>query len=169
MRWTGYFLDIEEKQFNEILKDIIEYPLELFSSRIRKTSVSLILDVILDHLENPYGSVSLDDCEAVSKKLIQKLGGMYPDLDYQLRVQSAGAERKLRIPKDLYRFIGLNMNLEYIDSQGNIENGIFRLIDAKGEYAILEPYSKNLKKNKKQTPIQIGIEQIRKGRLVVIV
>ncbi|EMJ84165.1 hypothetical protein LEP1GSC032_2626 [Leptospira interrogans str. 2002000631] len=60
----------------------------------------------MDNLEHPYGSVSLLECEQVSRKLKEELERISPDLDYTLKVSSAGAERKLNLPGDLDRFRG---------------------------------------------------------------
>ncbi|EKQ83288.1 hypothetical protein LEP1GSC064_1128 [Leptospira kirschneri serovar Grippotyphosa str. Moskva] len=71
-----------------------------------------MIEVVLDNLEHPYGSVSLLECEQVSRKLKEELERISPDLDYTLKVSSAGAERKLDLPGDLtwivsgeYRFV----------------------------------------------------------------
>ena len=53
------------------------------------------------------GGISLDDCEAISRRLSDILDGMDPIKEnYVLEVSSPGIERKLKNPEHFERYIG---------------------------------------------------------------
>lgn len=159
---------ISEEQIRDILGEILVHPLALFSFKIKKSSVSLILEVVLDHLENQYGSASLADCEFVSRSLSERLDAYDPELDYQLKVQSAGAERKLRLPEDLIRFQGLVANLEVLDGDGKSQFGIYTIRRVENGKAVLEPFRGKGKKKSAKIPIlEIPLERVKKGNLYI--
>ncbi|MCC5816524.1 MAG: ribosome maturation factor RimP [Leptospira sp.] len=160
---------MSEEQIRDILGEFLVHPLALFSFKIKKSSVSMIMEVVLDHLENQYGSVSLDDCENVSRHLGSKIEEIDPELDYQLKVQSAGAERELRLPDDLYRFSGLLMNLEILDEEGRSSFGVFKLleIDPNGRLRLESFRSKGQKKSGKKPVLELPLERVKKGNLYI--
>lgn len=162
------YLAISEEQIRDILGEILVHPLALFSFKIKKSSVSMIMEVVLDHLENKYGSASLSDCENVSRTLSEKLETIQPELDYQLKVQSAGAERKLRLPEDLVRFQGLLANLEILDEEGKIHFGIYKLGEVQDDKISLEQfYGKGKKNSGKSQVIQFPMDRVKKGNLYI--
>ena len=58
-------------------------------------------------IDNDAAQVDIDQCEAVSKALDQKLDELDPIQEsYILEVCSAGAERALKRPEDFRRFLG---------------------------------------------------------------
>lgn len=127
----------------------------------------MILEVVLDHLENQYGSVTLDDCESVSRNLGERLEKLDPELDYQLKIQSAGAERKLRLPDDLDRFQGLLMNLEILNEEGKTLCGVFKIIQRTGERIRLEPFRGKGKKSGKNSILETQVDRVKKGNLYI--
>lgn len=79
--------------------------------------------ISIDDLDDKFGSPTLDDLIAVSRKLneLAELKG-FPD-DVAIEVASPGAERKLTIPEDLLRFRELKMKVIYNDDESkNAEN-----------------------------------------------
>ncbi|EMJ83355.1 hypothetical protein LEP1GSC016_1462 [Leptospira borgpetersenii serovar Hardjo-bovis str. Sponselee] len=121
----------------------------------------------MDNLEHPYGSVSLLECEQVSRKLKEELERISPDLDFTLKVSSAGAERKLHLPEDIDRFRGIPVRLVFRsgESEKNQE-GIFRIVNRDGDQVFLEKFQKGKKSAvKKQTTL--NLKDILKGNLYV--
>ncbi|AMX58840.1 hypothetical protein LBK6_11000 [Leptospira borgpetersenii serovar Hardjo] len=126
-----------------------------------------MIEVVLDNLEHPYGSVSLLECEQVSRKLKEELERISPDLDFTLKVSSAGAERKLHLPEDIDRFRGIPVRLVFRsgESEKNQE-GIFRIVNRDGDQVFLEKFQKGKKSAvKKQTTL--NLKDILKGNLYV--
>lgn len=65
------------------------------------------------YIDNDQGSVSIDQCEAVSRELDALLD--QADLiaqSYIFEVCSAGAERELKRPSDFQRFMGSNVSVK---------------------------------------------------------
>lgn len=162
------YLAISEEQIRDILGEILVHPLALFSFKIKKSSVSMIMEVVLDQLENKHGSASLSDCENVSRSLAERLEMIQPELDFQLKVQSAGAERKLRLPEDLTRFQDLLANLEIVDEEGKSQFGIYKLGEVQDDKISLEHFHGKGKKNSgKSQLVQVELGRVKKGNLYI--
>lgn len=146
------------------LESILVYPISLYSLKVKGKHSNLFIEIELDHLEHPKGSVSIEDCEQVSNLLGGKLES-FEDWNYTLQVSSAGAERQLRIPEDLKRFRGNLVQLEYEDSSSKLVSGKFRLIESTEDFVTLEKASK--KQNGKQGSFQVPISKIKKGNLSI--
>ncbi|KAH9308180.1 hypothetical protein KI387_036091, partial [Taxus chinensis] len=83
--------------------------------------------VRLDKLSNKYGSPSMDEIETFSKIYSERLdnakqAGALPH-NLILEVSSPGAERVVRVPKDLERFQDLPMYVKYTLDTTKSENG----------------------------------------------
>ncbi|EKP15001.1 hypothetical protein LEP1GSC103_1103 [Leptospira borgpetersenii serovar Javanica str. UI 09931] len=126
-----------------------------------------MIEVVLDNLEHPYGSVSLLECEQVSRKLKEELERISPDLDFTLKVSSAGAERKLHLPEDIDRFRGIPVRLVFRSGESEKhQEGIFRIVNRDGDQVFLEKFQKGKKSAvKKQTTL--NLKDILKGNLYV--
>lgn len=105
-------MTVSSEEISGILDGVLSLPVKLYSLKVNQRPNHSLIEVVLDNLEHPYGSVSLLECEQVSRKLKEELERISPDLDYTLKVSSAGAERKLDLPGDLtwivsgeYRFV----------------------------------------------------------------
>jgi ribosome maturation factor RimP len=160
-------LAISEEQIRDILEDILVHPLALFSFKIKKSSSSTVLDIVLDHLADKTGSASLDDCEKVSRDLVGRLEEIDPEADFQIKVQSAGAERKLRLPEDLGRFIGLLANLELELEPGKSSFGVYRILEVRGDKILLEPFHGKGKSKKNQGVLETEWKKVKKGNLYI--
>ncbi|WCL48091.1 ribosome maturation factor RimP [Leptospira sp. GIMC2001] len=157
---------ISEEQIRDILGEILVHPLALFSFKIKTSSLSMIMEVVLDHLENQYGSVSVQDCEEVSRELNKRMEILDPEADYQLTVQSAGAERTLRIPGDLHRFQGLLASLEILNEESKSTLGVYKILEVKDDKIRLEPFHGKGKKKKDSSGIwETDIGKVTKGKL----
>jgi len=162
------FLAISEDQIKGIINEILVYPLALFSLKIKKSSLSsLILEVELDHLAQRTGSASLQDCEVVSKLLSERLDVLDPEGNFQLRVQSAGAERKLKLPEDLLRFQGLLAQLEVSGEDKKTLQGVFKILEVKDDKIRLEPFHGNGKKAKPSSIVVTELKKVKKGNLYI--
>ena len=70
------------------------------------------------------GGISIDDCEAVSRPLSDKLDEVDPiEGSYTLEVSSAGADRPLKKPEHFARFLG-----------AEVEVRLYRALDGQKEY-----------------------------------
>ncbi len=89
----------------ELAEPIVqELGLALWDVQFKKEGSSHFLRIFLDRAD---GSVSIDDCEAVSRRLSDELDRADPiDIAYYLEVSSAGLDRELYRPGDFERFLG---------------------------------------------------------------
>lgn len=92
--------------------------LEIFAFKVSKDTG--IIRVRMDKLSDKYGSPTMDELQKYSSsysKLLDQAGEAktIPD-DLALEVSSPGAERVVRIPRDLERFKDLPMYVRYIES-----------------------------------------------------
>ncbi|MCG9874409.1 MAG: ribosome maturation factor RimP [Leptospiraceae bacterium] len=159
---------ISEDQIKDILKEVLVYPLALFSLKIKKSTLSsVILEVVLDQMVHPTGSASLQDCEMVSRVLSEKLDALDPDGNFQLKVQSAGAERKLRLPEDLVRFQGLLAQLEVVADGGKTTQSVYKILEVKDDKIRLEPFHGNGKKKKSSIIVVTELQKVKKGNLYI--
>jgi len=91
------------------------FGLEIFDVQLRRESIGWVLRVVLDRLEehseaaidSDQESVSLDDCQRVSRDLSAVLDADFTfDHPYTLEVSSPGLDRPLRHLGDCRRFVG---------------------------------------------------------------
>ncbi|TGN19303.1 ribosome maturation factor RimP [Leptospira idonii] len=154
-----------EENIRELLDKILEPPLALFSLQVQNRKNHALIEITLDHLTHKTGSVSLTDCEEVSKRLKEELDLWGEEFDFTLQVSSGGAERALRLPEDLDRFQGLLAKLEVRLENGNWDKRVFRLGKRDGETIELIPFDRKVSKHKIIPPIQMPLAEIRKGNL----
>ncbi|ABJ75587.1 ribosome maturation factor RimP [Leptospira borgpetersenii] len=160
-------MTVSREEISTILDDALFLPVKLYSLKVNQRPNHSLIEVVLDNLEHPYGSVSLLECEQVSRKLKEELERISPDLDFTLKVSSAGAERKLHLPEDIDRFRGIPVRLVFRsgESEKNQE-GIFRIVNRDGDQVFLEKFQKGKKSAvKKQTTL--NLKDILKGNLYV--
>eukprot|EP00850_Spirogloea_muscicola_P003716 SM000015S01216 [mRNA] locus=s15:575285:577485:- [translate_table: standard] len=89
--------------------------LSLFAFRV--IPESKVIRARLDKLSDEYGSPTLEEIESFSRDFEGRLdqASEIPD-DYALEVSSPGAERVVRVPQDLLRFMGLPMYVWYTEA-----------------------------------------------------
>jgi len=118
----GPFIDIDETVWGrkalEAAEKVLQAPemegLELYC--FRAVAKGSVLDVRLDKLDDKYGSPMLEDIEKFARALYRKMEeGMGEEAagDITVEASSPGAERKLRIPRELTRFKELPMTVSY--------------------------------------------------------
>lgn len=160
-------MTVSKEVIEAILDRILLAPVKLYALMVSQRPNHTLIEVELDHLEHPYGSVSLLECEHVSRKLNEELERISPDLNYTLKVSSAGAERKLVIPEDLDRFRGIPVRLVYRAEGSKDKEGIFKILDRKGDQVFLEPFSKRKAGTGKKKEAILELKDILKGNLYV--
>ena len=104
----------------------------------KKEGPDYVLRIIIDVEDDSNGGVSIDQCEAVSKALSDKLDEKDPiPQAYMLEVSSPGIDRELKKEKDFVRFSGREVDVKLykaINGQKLIsgtllgyENGIIKI------------------------------------------
>ncbi|MBI3395744.1 MAG: hypothetical protein HY042_07915 [Spirochaetia bacterium] len=101
----------------------------IFSASLKKSGSGWHFVVEIDGLNDPRGSVSVDDCEEFSRRFSTAVdeeinagtagvlpSGLTPD-NYSMEVGSAGAERELRLPGDLERFKGQPLKIRFREGE----------------------------------------------------
>jgi ribosome maturation factor RimP len=155
-------LNIEEILISYLTEALV-FPLGLYAIKVHSRGKQNLIEVAVDNFENKYGSVSISDCEFVSRLVSQYLDTHSPDLLYTLRVSSAGAERQLVIPKDLFRFKEVPLKLEYKGVDEKIEVNVFKIVEINDTEVVLELYSKH--KKKKKSNLTIKLDTIIRGNI----
>lgn len=129
-----------EETVEKLCKPITDkYNLELIDVEYKKEGPGYVLRATID---KPSG-VTIDDCEAVSRELSDKLDEVDPiEGEYNLEVQSPG-ERNLRKDKEYNYFKGRDVEVKFYQEQDGrktiegklegLENGLIKIILENGE------------------------------------
>lgn len=159
---------MNESNVRGILEEILLPPLTLYSIKVVRRKAYSLIEINLDNLGHPYGSVSIGDCEEVSRKLQSILDLKFPHENYTLQVSSAGAEREIQIPNDLERFKDLPLKLHFIDEEGLEKVELVKFVSRK-EADLIEfrSYSRKGKSKKERLSktFFISLKDIKKGNL----
>ncbi|MBK8393783.1 MAG: ribosome maturation factor RimP [Leptospiraceae bacterium] len=129
----------------EVLTGFIEHPIQLYSLEIISANDHFLIEINLDNLQDPRGSVSITDCEKVSRRLMDFLETAHGQENYTIQVSSAGAERELRLPDDLGRFLNVPVKIFYLEN-GKKVNNTFQILEFDGNRVILEPLNHKSKR-----------------------
>jgi len=94
-----------------------EHGMELIEVEFVKEGAEWFLRIFMDKED---GTVDLDDCESISRKISDVLDDSDPiEQEYRLEVSSPGIERPLRRLKDFQRFCGEKIQVKtFADVQG---------------------------------------------------
>lgn len=157
-------LAITEDDIRKYLSGILVAPISLYEVKVRRGSDHFLIEVALDNLENKYGSVSVGNCTDVSRALTNLLDTEKPEINYTLRVSSAGAERNLKLPQELERFKGIPLKLEYKNEEGNLISGIFKVLEVSNGEVSLELYKRG---SKKQQTLILKVDTILRGNIYI--
>jgi ribosome maturation factor RimP len=172
---------------DEIAAEALLPGTEIYSLRLLNAGGGYHIEVQLDDLNHPTGSVNLEQCEAFSRLLVERLdralesgqSALPADLNaenYSLEVSSAGAERGLRLPEDLERFKSQPVKLQFdLDEKVYTEVVTYRGREERDgrEILLFESYKtggsrkKGAKMQKKAQlrTYELSPSQIRKGNL----
>lgn len=130
----------EQKVYDISLPIAEKNGLSVWDVEFKKEGSDYYLRVYVDK----EGGVSIDDCEAVSRELSDKLDELDPiSQAYMLEVCSAGIDRQLKRESDFLAFLGsdvdvklyapLNGEKEFTAELINYENGVLTLKKDKNE------------------------------------
>lgn len=117
----------EELDLKTFLTHVLPEGIGIYSARIIPAGGGWHLEVQLDGLNDPDGSVSVDTCTLCSQKFVELIDATIesgkgdenplPETmeqeNYSMEVSSAGVERRLHLPEDLVRFNGKPLKLKY--------------------------------------------------------
>ena len=131
--------------------------LELFEFKIRPQGKKMVLTVVVDKKS---GTVSLDECTAVSRDMEKKLDALdLIETSYLLEVSSPGLDRPLRSLEDCERFKGrkalMNLN-EPLEGQVSLEGRLGEVNQGKVELRI-----------GKERTLWVPFSMVKSARLVV--
>jgi len=139
-------LALQESEIREALATIIEHPIQLYSLILQFANGHFLIEINLDNLQDPRGSVSITDCEKVSRRLTDFLEATHGQENYTIQVSSAGAERELKLPEDLGRFHNVPVKIFYLE-KGKKVNNVFQIMGFDGTQVTLEPLTEKSKKS----------------------
>ncbi|MES0489898.1 MAG: hypothetical protein ABUK01_07910 [Leptospirales bacterium] len=106
----------------DVVTEFLEPGFGLYLLEVVSGNKECKVRVLLDKLDNPYGTPAIDDCVRYAKVLRTRLSemaekGLIPE-DFSLEVSSPGAERELKTVQDWKRFQKLPMKVLYKDTAG---------------------------------------------------
>jgi ribosome maturation factor RimP len=156
-------LSITESVLNKFLETIVNIPLQIYSLDLKSARGHFLIEICLDNLNDPRGSVSIKDCENVSKLLGEFLEESYSDENYTLQVSSAGAERELRLPGDLGRFKNVPVKIDFMQNGKKISKP-FTILNFDGKIVTLSALEKKDMKAFGKN-FELKVEDISKGNL----
>ncbi|MCE9499818.1 MAG: ribosome maturation factor RimP [Leptospira sp.] len=156
-------MSLTEEKVREIIDRIVSHPISIFSLKVNSGPNHSLVEIALDNLSHPTGSISIGECEKVSRQVSAEIENIEKDLNFTLQVASAGAERDLSLPADLARFSGQLARLFYTGVDGKVRDGVFRLSDISDDRIRLLIFDK--KKKKREQEIILDVKDIKKGNL----
>jgi len=163
----------------------VNYPVvEIYNLKLSKLYNDYYIQIELDNLNDPFGSVTVDICENFSKDFIQSLDerlasdkiafNLPMDLEidnYTLEVSSAGAEREIQFPNDLERYKELPLKIRFNDSIKEKDQEIIaKFVSLENDDYVFEEYftkkqKKNVKTKTKANLIKLKQDNIKKINL----
>ncbi|MCB1160524.1 MAG: ribosome maturation factor RimP [Leptospiraceae bacterium] len=159
-------MTINEQEIIDYVNSIISHPIAIYDVKVHARNKRYLIELYLDNFENKYGSVSIGECETVSREFSSLLETEKGELDFVLRVSSAGAERELKIPSDLQRFQGLLVKLKHRNEEGKEMEKVYKILSVNEKEVHLEVFQKG-KKKKAEEPIIVNLSDLIKGNLYV--
>ena len=85
--------------------------------------------------------------------------------NYTIQVSSAGAERELRLPEDLGRFLNVPVKIFYLE-KGKKVNNVFQILGFDGKFVTLEPLNHKTKRSLGDR-VSLDKNDILKGNLYI--
>lgn len=156
---------LTESEIKAVLSTIIEHPIQLYSLDVKSANDHFLIEINLDNLQDPRGSVSITDCEKVSRRLMDFLETTHGQENYTIQVSSAGAERELRLPEDLGRFLNVPVKIYYLE-KGKKVNNTFQILQFDGNIVTLEPLNHKSKRSLGDR-VTLDKKDILKGNLYI--
>lgn len=168
---------MEYALLHDIARRALNADVDLFALRLKRVRNGYHIQIELDGLADPQGSVSLDECERFSKAFIGLLDeaigqdGLPDDLNeenYSLEVSSSGAERELRIPAEFERFRGRPLQIRYRTDEDKIhvDHGIYDGMDgARVRFLGFAPRAPKKGRVRAPEPYTVELDRIEKVNL----
>ncbi|MEM7181133.1 MAG: ribosome maturation factor RimP [Spirochaetota bacterium] len=164
LRCFSWFHLSFKEDINTFLEANLKKPLQVFHLEVRDKNSNFLIQVVLDNLENKYGSATVDQCAQVSRDLRDFLDEKYEEYNYTLQVSSAGAERELKLPAELERFKGLLVKLKLANEAENLEVKVVRILEIHDGMLDAELWQKK-KRGKPPGTVTIPVKDILRGNL----
>lgn len=127
----GVFLKLS-LELAELLGRVADPGVGVYSARVLRSGNGFHFEIALDGLDHPLGAVTIAECESFSRRFVETLDrvleeghpdwgaalpvGILPD-NYTVEVNSAGAERQLRLPEELERFRGKPLKIQHREEE----------------------------------------------------
>lgn len=168
-------------ELKNLAKSVLGEGLAIRKLKCNRIGSDYKIEVELDGLTHPTGSVSIGQCEQFSRSFSNAVDQWVADSsikksteleeitaeNYLLEVSSAGATREIELPQELERFKGMPLKLKY--TEDGVYHGITVIyIEKKDDRFCFEPYvSKREKKKKKAdgTKLELTEQSIIKANL----
>lgn len=162
-------MDVDQ-EIESILLKLLPDGLELFSVKTAVVKGGAVIKVALDKPNSKYGSPSIEELESVSRQLSDSLSAL-PEAfqNPQVEVTSPGAERALRLPGDLPRFLGFPMKVQFYE-EDKIQVKRLRLQTVQDAVAVWTEFKKHKKQSKKNADVkqvEIPIKSLKAVNLIL--
>lgn len=165
-----YTMSVED-EISGLIIELLPEKIELFSLKTAVISGGAKIVITLDKPDSQFGSPSLEELELVTRRVTKKMETFPPPFDNpQLEVTSPGAERTLRLPDDLSRFVGFAMKVQFYEGEA-VQVKKLRLTKISEDTTHWSSFVKNKKKIKKQKAAEetcmIQINQLKAANLIL--
>lgn len=162
-------MDVDQ-EIESILLKLLPDGLELFSVKTAVVKGGAVIKVALDKPNSKYGSPSIEELESVSRQLSDSLSSL-PEAfqNPQVEVTSPGAERALRLPGDLPRFLGFPMKVQFYE-EDKVQVKRLRLQTVQDAVVIWTEFKKNKNQSKKNADVkqvEIPIKSLKAVNLIL--
>jgi len=119
----------------DVVIELLEPGYDIYKLDIVPGKKECKVRVLLDKLDNPYGTPAIDDCVRYAKVLRNRLTEMAAEglitEDFSLEVSSPGAERELETASEWKRFQELPMKVLYKDAAGTSMSLVMKFSEEK--------------------------------------
>jgi len=153
-----------EEDIRNIAEAALEQGFKIFDLALIHGKSILKIKVLLDKLDDPWGTPTIADCARYTRRfdagltdLVNK-GGMTED--YVLEVSSPGAERELKERSEWIRFREKPMKVRYNITPEKANTDVLSLVRVDDDMAYWKKaiLKKDKKKTRKQSGEEIGIQ-----------
>lgn len=173
-----FFLVTGTGNITELASQALRPGLGIFSAKIQPARHGFAVQIELDGLTHPLGSVTVGECEEYSVRLTacidEAVRANNPAIpvglteeNYTLEVSSAGAERELRLPQELDRFLGPPIKVLYKNVEGKLETAVVVCQGKQedGSYAFETYVSRRRKGKGKPKTLKLMATEMQKANL----
>ena len=148
--------DIINQVESIVLPLVVDAGLELVDLIIIQRQTTYVIEILVDR---PQGGITLEECAAINKRIVEVLDSTQPWADdYELTVASPGLDRLLKNKKDFVRMLGRRVKFLLTEK-----------VDGKGEYSglIKEVRESSVVITVRKKDVSIGYNKIMKAVLII--